>query len=229
MIVQGQCQHCAGIYEYEAGSKSEFCPHCGKETFCTPPKKITASDAANRQKSSMKFLPWIIVAVLVVVSGFLAVNFSREHAQRILLENKLPAAQSDAVGTNSASTKKPDYPPPPTSGMEFMAKILKNFPERMDKQHGWMDATFWKIDNLPVKELMGDDADAAAFVAFTVSDKNGDWFENCVGEKSKLGDQLIQLQDGDRIRISGEAANMEKSDTGSFDVFLRVDSIQVIK
>ena len=28
MLVKCQCQHCGGLYEYEAGSKFEFCPHC---------------------------------------------------------------------------------------------------------------------------------------------------------------------------------------------------------
>ena len=53
MIVQGQCQHCAGIYEYEAGSKTEFCPHCGKETFCKPAQqRFTAPASPPRQQST---------------------------------------------------------------------------------------------------------------------------------------------------------------------------------
>jgi hypothetical protein len=53
MIVQGQCQHCAGIYEYEAGSKSELCPHCGKETLCFPTKpEKTESESKTKTKSS---------------------------------------------------------------------------------------------------------------------------------------------------------------------------------
>jgi hypothetical protein len=101
MIVQGQCQHCAGIYEYEAGSKSEFCPHCGKETFCTPPKKITASGATNRQKSSMKFLPWIIVAVIVGVIAFAAYKWQEEKvSRRNILQALMEIQSATALGVN---------------------------------------------------------------------------------------------------------------------------------
>jgi len=43
MLLQGQCQHCAGLYEYEAGNKSELCPHCGKETLCIPLRQQRAA------------------------------------------------------------------------------------------------------------------------------------------------------------------------------------------
>jgi predicted nucleic acid-binding Zn-ribbon protein len=102
MIEQGQCQHCAGNYEYEAGSKSEFCPHCGKETICRPAQQqFTAPGVTYRQKSSMKFLPWIIVAVLVVVSGFLGAGLYQERTQRILLESQ-PAAAKEKLNTQAA-------------------------------------------------------------------------------------------------------------------------------
>jgi hypothetical protein len=57
MLVQGQCQHCAGIYEYEAGSKYEFCPRCGKETLCIPPrvsKNLTAPTSTNPKSVSVE-------------------------------------------------------------------------------------------------------------------------------------------------------------------------------
>jgi hypothetical protein len=93
MIEQGQCQLCAGIYEYEAGSKTEFCPHCGRETICRP-----AQQRFTAKKSSKNLLPWIIVAVLVVGIGFLGAALFQEHAQRILLESQLAAAKADAAG-----------------------------------------------------------------------------------------------------------------------------------
>ena len=53
MINQGQCQHCAGLYEYEAGSKSEFCPHCGKETYCAalPDSEAVKAKSQSATKS----------------------------------------------------------------------------------------------------------------------------------------------------------------------------------
>jgi len=217
------------------------CPHCGKETtlyVSVPPSApkigkflpdtLPPQQFTKPARSKISTGVWIGTGVVVLCAVCIASILIGKNLQK-RSEPTSQAINENGDSTTKPSKTKPGYPPPPTSGMEFMAKILKNFPERVDKQHGWMDATFWKIDNSPVKEIMGYDYAGTEFVAFTVSDKNGDWFGNCVGAKSKLGDQLIQLQDGDRIRIFGEAANMQKSDTGSFDVFLRVDSIQVIK
>jgi predicted nucleic acid-binding Zn-ribbon protein len=112
MIAKCPCEHCGvniefATEEFLSGSSVD-CPHCGKETFLyaspqakpapkpaapaePPTQKITAPATSGQQKSNLNFLPWIIVAVLVVVIGFLAVNFSREHAHRILLEGKMKA------------------------------------------------------------------------------------------------------------------------------------------
>jgi predicted nucleic acid-binding Zn-ribbon protein len=118
MIAKCPCEHCGENIEFSSdeflSGSSVVCPHCGKETTLyvsvnpSAPKvrKLLPAKPAPQQftaqKSNKNFLPWIVVAVLVVVCGFLAMNFSREHAQRILLENELTAAQSDAADAKRA-------------------------------------------------------------------------------------------------------------------------------
>jgi len=66
--------------------------------------------------------------------------------------------------------------------------------------------------------------------SFFVADKDGDWFGNCLVEKSKFGDQLLKLNFGDKIRISGRAAKFLRYGSNStFESWFRIDSIQVIK
>ena len=77
MILQGQCQHCAGLYEYEAGSKSEFCPHCGKETFCAAPPASGAAKARTQpanKKAGGAILLDVGAAVLLIVGCFMVAD-----------------------------------------------------------------------------------------------------------------------------------------------------------
>ena len=130
MIAKCPCEHCGVSIEFATeeflSGSSVPCPTCGKETPlsvgsvssyakpapkpavpATPPQRFTEPVAAYRQKSSMNFLPWIIVAALVVVSGLLGAGLYQERAQRILLESQLAAeeklnsqAQKIATGAN---------------------------------------------------------------------------------------------------------------------------------
>jgi len=86
-----------------------------------------------------------------------------------------------------------------------------------------MDAKFYEIDNSPIDELMGDGY-TSIDASFTVEDKNGDLFQNCLVKKDKFGDQLLQLKDGDYIRITGQAVSMATS-----ELWINIDSIQVIR
>ena len=58
-----QCQHCAGVYEYEAGSTSDFCPHCGKETVCAP------SHASKVPTTRRCVQPRLAQALIVILGG----------------------------------------------------------------------------------------------------------------------------------------------------------------
>src|ERR1035437_6926099 len=68
MINQGQCQYCAGLYEYEAGSKSEFCPHCGKETYCAvlPDSEAVKAKSQSATKSRAGRWEWWNALLLYV-------------------------------------------------------------------------------------------------------------------------------------------------------------------
>jgi hypothetical protein len=110
MIAKCPCEHCGvniefATEEFLSGS-SVPCPTCGKETplyvspqakpmpkpaapATPPPQKFIAPVTSGQQKSSLKFLPWIIVAVLVAVCGVLAVNLSLDHAQLVAAKEKL--------------------------------------------------------------------------------------------------------------------------------------------
>jgi hypothetical protein len=91
-----------------------------------------------------------------------------------------------------------------------------------------MDAEFFEISNT---EIEGNNRlDSSVQVGFEAFDKNGDVFDLCYTEKSKLADFLLNLRNGDRIRIFGQAMMILRPGTdATFDAWLHVDSIQVIK
>jgi hypothetical protein len=127
----------------------------------------------------------------------------------------------EKAGASEAAQQS--FPPPPTSGMEFTSKLMINFVERVDRQQGWMDGKFVEINNSPISSLMGDSY-TTIDAAFTVEDKNGDLFKNCLVSKQQYGDVLLELKQGDRIRITGQAVSMATSEE-----WINVDSIQVLK
>jgi len=119
--------------------------------------------------------------------------------------------------------------------MEFTSKLLKFFPEKvegsggtLEGKLGWMDVDFDQISNI---EIEGNNRlDSRVQIGFEVYDKNGDAFDLCYAEKSKLGDLLIGLKNGDKIRMLGQAMSVLRTGTdATFDAWFHVDSIQVIK
>jgi hypothetical protein len=88
MIANAKCQHCENVFETDGMSKTEFCPHCGKETFIVgqafvPAPANTASTASTtaatlkqiRQQTCYKTLRELIdlVQILFFVAAGLAV------------------------------------------------------------------------------------------------------------------------------------------------------------
>jgi predicted nucleic acid-binding Zn-ribbon protein len=71
--MQGQCQHCAGIFEYETGSEYEFCPHCGKKTYCLTPRAS--------KRSFQSIIAWTFAAIFAVTSIlFASLYLSEKHS-----------------------------------------------------------------------------------------------------------------------------------------------------
>lgn len=247
MIAKCPCEHCGeniefATEEFLSGSRIA-CPNCGKETLLSvsPKPKPSASSlpkpAAPTMPSPQKFpaltrskIPtavWIgagifVLCLLCFASILIGKKLQKRSDQASGAKGNLPVFLQN-LKEKGALTKKPDYPPPPTSGVEFSAKILINFPERVNRQQGWMDARFVEIDNSPIEELMGGGY-TSIDASFTIEDKNGDLFKNCLVKKDKFGDQLLQLKHGDYIRITGHAISMATS-----ELWINVDSIQVIK
>lgn len=240
-----RCQHCDNGIEFETSRAGETiaCPHCQMDTLLfIPPtssavvEKTEAKESkptADRKPATRPFkistgvmigIGVFLLCALCFVSILIGENLQKhsEQTSEALPEKNLSQIFK-SLKTKNAATKKPDYPPPPTSGVEFSAKLLINFPERVNRRQGWMDAKFYEIDNSPIDELMGDGY-TSIDASFTVEDKNGDLFQNCLVKKAKFGDQLLQLQDGDYIRITGQAVSMATS-----EIWINVDSIQVIK
>ena len=87
MIANAKCQHCGNVFETDGMNKSEFCPHCGKETLIVgqafvPAPAHTASMVSTaatleqiRQQTCYKTLRGLIdlVQILFFVAAGLAV------------------------------------------------------------------------------------------------------------------------------------------------------------
>lgn len=105
MLVKCNCNQCPAQIEFDSAKAGQVitCPTCGMETTlyvppvpiapkpaapASPPRQqFSTPGAAYQQKFSKNVLPWIIVAVLVVVVGILCSALYSEH--RELLNTKL--------------------------------------------------------------------------------------------------------------------------------------------
>jgi Zn finger protein HypA/HybF involved in hydrogenase expression len=59
MIATEKCQHCSGEFEFEVGNKTEFCPHCGKETLVQKTKFIPPPQFAAKN-TEQDFFPALV-------------------------------------------------------------------------------------------------------------------------------------------------------------------------
>lgn len=116
---------------------------------------------------------------------------------------------------------------------EFTVRQVENFPEKIKwAERGWMDATFVRVDSdytdYPTGEL-----------AFTVKDKEGEFFFRCyvykfLGDPSDVNDRppnplvkiVMALKEGDRVRLIGSMrVHLESPRHGWFTI----DSIEPLK
>jgi DNA-directed RNA polymerase subunit RPC12/RpoP len=83
MIAKTKCQHCGNEFEIDGTNRTEFCPHCGKETIIVgqvsaPAPAYTSSTASTlkhiRQQTCYKTLRGLIevVQILFFVAAGLA-------------------------------------------------------------------------------------------------------------------------------------------------------------
>jgi TPR repeat protein len=112
--------------------------------------------------------------------------------------------------------------------MEFTDALIKNFPEKVSLQQGWMDAKFQQLDPYAAGSSdMGSLADVR--LGFDVLDKNGDLINFCYVPK-QLADSsqpnplvaVVQnLKQGDKIRLFGKVTGGIGSDP-----YFRVENIE---
>lgn len=112
-------------------------------------------------------------------------------------------------------------------GMELTASLIKNFPEKVRNQRGYMDAEFIELHPPDTDGLVSSQEAAEMAIGITVKDKNGDWFDRCEtlkevprdptkeGESRWSKDNLkpnptalaaANLKRGDKIQITGMVA-----------------------
>jgi transcription elongation factor Elf1 len=71
MIINATCQHCHQVFESDGENKTEFCPHCGKETaikatnisplppaaFANASRLVTCGDCGHQNSKGAVFCP----------------------------------------------------------------------------------------------------------------------------------------------------------------------------
>jgi hypothetical protein len=80
MIANAKCQHCGNVFETDGMNKTEFCPHCGKETFIVgqafdpAPANTAAALKQIREQTCYKTLRELIgvVQILFFIAAGLA-------------------------------------------------------------------------------------------------------------------------------------------------------------
>ena len=111
---------------------------------------------------------------------------------------------------------------------KISVSTIENFPEKLppDKGFVWMDVEFLKIDGEPIDEFFnhtdvrdyirehGGESrihdEREKWVAFTVSDKNGDFFRRCLSSKDDnvYVSIVLSLKRGDRLRLGGRVSKI---------------------
>jgi hypothetical protein len=95
--------------------------------------------------------------------------------------------------------------------MEFTGDMIKNFPEKVRFQEGWMDVTFQQLDSYAAGNSdVGSLADVR--LGFDVIDKNNQLIDYCYVPKqldnSSMPNPFVQviqnLKQGDKIRLFGK-------------------------
>ena len=66
MITTVQCQHCNKGFESDMESKTEFCPHCGNETYVANTKTIPAPYRAPVPFPWQGFLKFSLLGLLAI-------------------------------------------------------------------------------------------------------------------------------------------------------------------
>lgn len=110
MLIKPKCEHCGSVFETDGMSRTEFCPHCGKETSILAQVAIPAlgTPQSHRLPSKIKhplilFILLPIAIVSVIVYGACRVmqkNFvaqSAAQAEKWKQESTLTAAETNAV------------------------------------------------------------------------------------------------------------------------------------
>ena len=164
-FIKCNCNHCANHLEFDAVNAGEIitCPTCGMETTlyvptappvlkAEKPAPFPAAPTPPPPKNKGPMLPWIVAAGFALSTLCLAGILISEHSGS---GSKAPSIFAGILG-KSKRAKQPDFPPPPPNRVEFTPKLLENFPERVDRQQGWMDGRFTGIDNGVIKIEMGE-------------------------------------------------------------------------
>ena len=75
MVAKTRCQHCRSEFEADGTKKSEFCPHCGKETIIFRQvafqKPAYAAPTSEAKKLLYLILAGYLGAILTPLVGFI--------------------------------------------------------------------------------------------------------------------------------------------------------------
>ncbi len=110
MLIKPKCEHCGNVFETDGMNRTEFCPHCGKETSILAQVAIPALGAPPSHRLQPKIKHPVILFILlpitivgVIVYGACRVmqqNFiaqSAAQAEKWKQESTLTAAETNAV------------------------------------------------------------------------------------------------------------------------------------
>ena len=106
MLIKAKCQHCGNVFETDGMNRTEFCPHCGKETSILAQVAAPALGVPRSRRLWAKIKrPLILfillpVAIMVIIGYFTRQNvIARDRAMRekIHQEYTLTADEENAV------------------------------------------------------------------------------------------------------------------------------------
>jgi hypothetical protein len=168
-------------------------------------------------------------------------GISTSTVQAAIASEQKAKAQWDARANADAAQMKAaaEQAAKQALGMELTASLIKNFPEKVRNQRGYMDVEFVELHPPSGDGLVSSQTAAEMALNVTVKDKNDDWFYDCEilkdvpRDETKEGESrwsqanmkpnpvaavAARLKRGDKIRLTGMVSELGLSDKLGFFV-----------
>jgi hypothetical protein len=109
--------------------------------------------------------------------------------------------------------------------IELTRNLIQNYPEKLDRKSGWMDAEFLEVGG----DSKYNDALVTDMLGFEVRDKEQNIYSRCVvtkGLSTQIDKTVLQLQRGEKLRLIGHVVIPQGELAGGWFMVSRIEMIE---